>query len=566
MPGRAGRTAPSPPSAWATSCAACAPLRQVRLRRPLYGHFGQGLVHTRITFDLRTPGGVEQFRDFTRQAADLVVRMGGSLSGEHGDGQSRAEWLERMYGPELIQAFRDFKAIWDPLNRMNPHKVVEPYRVDDNLRMGPTHNPRHPETHFKFPHDKGSFAYALERCVGVGKCRKTESGTMCPSYMATREEMHSTRGRTHLLFELMNADVIGRDGGWRDESVREALSLCLACKGCKAECPVNVDMATYKAEFLTHYYEGRLRPMPAYAMGLIYWWARAASLAPGLVNYFTQNDPWARWLKKLGGIAPERQMPSFAQETARAWFRKRGGPRGNGKRILFWPDTFNNYLKSDTAKAAIEVLERLGYRVELPPRTLCCGRPLYDWGMLSTARRLLVQVMDSLEAEIRDGTPIVGIEPSCVATFRDELPNLFPDDERAQKLSKQVVLLGEFLMHEKVELPRLGGKALVHIHCHHKSVLQHTTEAEVLKRLGLDFTSLDSGCCGMAGAFGFEAANYGVSVAVAERRLLPALREAEPGALLIANGFSCREQIQDLAGQETLHLADVIKKALDARK
>ena len=251
----------------------------------LYGHFGQGCIHTRIDFELKTYEGVKHFRKFLDEAGDLVVSYGGSISGEHGDGQSKAALLPKMFGPELVRAFGEFKAIWDPENKMNPHKVVDPYLPGENLRLGPTYNPPHVETHFKYLDDKGSFAYATERCVGIGECRKEEAGTMCPSYMVTKEEMHSTRGRAHLLFEMLQGDPM--KGGWKTETVREAFDLCLACKGCRTECPMNVDMATYKAEFLSHYYEGRLRPRHAYAMGLIYWWARLASLAPGVVNLIT---------------------------------------------------------------------------------------------------------------------------------------------------------------------------------------------------------------------------------------------------------------------------------------
>jgi FAD/FMN-containing dehydrogenase len=528
----------------------------------LYGHFGQGCVHTRIDFELKTTEGVEHFRAFLNEAADLVMSHGGSISGEHGDGQSKAALLPKMFGPELVQAFREFKAIWDPSNKMNPHKVVDPYLPGENLRLGPHYHPPQVGTHFKFLDDHGSFSYATERCVGVGECRKEEHGTMCPSYMVTKEEMHSTRGRTHLLFEMLQGDPM--KGGWRAEPVREALDLCLACKGCKSECPMNVDMATYKAEFLAHYYEGRLRPRHAYSMGLIYWWARIASIAPGVANLIAQAPGLGKILQWLGGIATRRKMPAFAPQTFKAWFRERG-PRNVGRpRVLLWPDTFNNHFHPQTAIAAVEVLEHAGFQVVVPKKSLCCGRPLYDFGMLHTAKGLLREILDTLRAEIEASTPIVGLEPSCVAVFRDEMMNLVPMDEDAKRLTAQTFLLSEFL-EKKVpgyEPPKLHRKALVHGHCHHEHVMKFKDEKSVLDKMGLDYHKLDSGCCGMAGSFGFESEHYDVSVAVGERRLLPAVRQADDNTLIIADGFSCREQIADLTDRGALHLAQVLQMAL----
>jgi FAD/FMN-containing dehydrogenase len=350
----------------------------------LYSHFGQGCIHTRIDFELKTYEGVKQFRKFLDEAGDLVVRHGGTISGEHGDGQSKAALLPKMFGPELVRAFGEFKAIWDPENKMNPHRVVDPCLPGENLRLGPTYNPPQLETHFSLPGDEGSFAYATERCVGIGECRKEESGTMCPSYMVTKEEMHSTRGRAHLLFEMFQGDPMSK--GWRDKSVREALDLCLACKGCRTECPMNVDMATYKAEFLAHHYQGRLRPRHAYAMGLIYWWARLGSLMPGLINSVNRLPLFGPALQVLAGISTKRKMPAFAPQTFRAWWRRRPPRNPGGARVILWPDTFNNHFHPQTAKAAVEVLEDAGFHIVVPQESLCCGRPLYDFGMLTTAK------------------------------------------------------------------------------------------------------------------------------------------------------------------------------------
>ena len=530
-------------------------------RGALYGHFGDGCVHTRINFDLRTGDGLRKFRSFVEEAADLVVGYGGSLSGEHGDGQSRAELLPRMYGEELVRAFGEFKALWDPAGRMNPGKVVEPYRIDENLRLGPGYESARPPTVFHFPADRGSFGRAALRCVGVGKCRKDQGGVMCPSYMVTKEEMHSTRGRARLLFEMLDkGDVV--TAGWRSEEVKEALDLCLACKACRSECPVNVDMATYKAEFLHHHYKGRLRPPAAYSMGLIYWWARAASRMPRVVNAVSHAPGLSRLVKRLGGVAAERRIPTFAPTTFRSWFSARPVRNARGKTVLLWPDTFTNHFHPRIAADAVEVLERLGYRVEIPQRILCCGRPLYDYGMLRLATRLWRQVLDGLQTAIRTGIPVIGLEPSCVAAFRDELLNLFPDDDDARRLADQTLTLGEFLDRVDATLPPLHRKAMVQRHCHHRAVMGFDAEQRVLDRLGLDWEVLDSGCCGMAGSFGFEREKYDVSMAAGERVLLPAVREAPEHTVILADGYSCREQIVQGTGRRALHLAQVLRMAM----
>jgi len=531
-------------------------------RSALYGHFGHACVHMRINFDLQSREGIANYRKFVEEAADLVVSYGGSLSGEHGDGQSRAELLPKMFGPELIQAFCEFKALWDPDWKMNPGKVVEPYRLDENLRLGANYRPWEPQTHFQFPQDHGSLAYATLRCVGVGKCRHYEGGVMCPSFRVTREEEHSTRGRAHLLWEMTKGEVI-RDG-WRDEHVKDSLDLCLACKGCKSDCPVGVDVATYKAEFLSHYYEGRQRPRSAYAFADIDVWARLASNAPGLVNLTTQL-PFLRDIAKLvAGMPRERSIPPFAPQTFRNWFQRRQPRNPGATPVLLWPDTFNNYFLPDTAKAAVEVLEAAEFRVLLPGTSLCCGRPLYDWGMLDRAKSLLLEILDALAPEIDSGIPVVVLEPSCAAVFRDELVNLFPNDERARRLSQQTFLLSEFLEKKAhhFQLPRLDRKALIHGHCHHKSVMKMTDEEAVLKKMGVNYEAPAPGCCGMAGSFGFEADKYEVSLAIGELELLPAVREAAPGCVIIADGFSCREQIAQCTDRRALHLAEVIQMAL----
>ncbi len=428
----------------------------------LYGHFGMGCVHCRIPFDLYTRTGVDKFKAFMDEATDLVVRYGGSFSGEHGDGQARAQFLPKMFGHELIDAFGEFKAIWDPDGKMNPGKIVAPHSIDDNLRLGRgDYHPWDPETHFAYPDDQGSFAHAALRCVGIGKCRRKSSeepddDTMCPSYMVTHEEMHTTRGRAHLLWEMTQKEG-PIEGGWKDENVKAALDLCLSCKGCKGECPVNVDVATYKAEFLSHYWEGRIRPRYAYAFGLIDKWARLASHVPGLANLATQLPGLRAVAKLLVGIPQERAIPRFAAEPFTTWFRKRGSRNPAGRPVLLWPDTFNNYFLPETAQAAVEVLEALGHRVEIPRQHLCCGRPLYDHGMLDTAKRYLKRVLDRLAPQIALGTPIVVLEPSCCAVFRDELRALFPDREDARRMVQQTVLLSELLARGTASTSYLGS-------------------------------------------------------------------------------------------------------------
>ncbi|HET7871086.1 MAG TPA: FAD-linked oxidase C-terminal domain-containing protein, partial [Terriglobales bacterium] len=529
-------------------------------RCALYGHFGQACVHLRINFDLVTEKGIRDFRAFMEQAADLVVGLGGSLSGEHGDGQARGELLVKMYGPEMMEAFRRFKRIWDPQWKMNPGKKIDANPLDANLRLGAGYDPPKLKTYFSYPEEHGHFAEATTLCVGVSKCRKEESGTMCPSYMATKEEMHSTRGRTRLLFEMIQGDPLR--GGWKNDHVKEALELCLACKSCKTECPMNVDMATYKAEFLAHYYERRVRPRAAYSMGWIARWARMARLAPALVNFFGRAPFISGGIKWLGGISQEREMPQFVAQTFTQWFSRRA-PRNQGRpQVMLWPDTFSNNFHPAIAQAAAEVLEHAGYQVIIPQAGLCCGRPLYDFGMLDTAKQQLLQVLEALRPHIEAGTPIVGLEPSCISVFRDEMTNLLPGNSHARRLREQTFMLSDFLVKAGYTPPQLRRKALVHGHCHHKSVLKFDNEQELLRRLGLDFQVLDSGCCGMAGSFGFEADKYEVSRQIGERVLLPAVRAAAEDTLIIADGFSCFQQIQAFTGREPLHIAQILQMAI----
>jgi FAD/FMN-containing dehydrogenase/Fe-S oxidoreductase len=537
-------------------------LRKFQYRWTIFGHFGDGCVHCRITFQLKTAEGVRAYRKFMEEAADLVVRYGGSLSGEHGDGQARAELLPKMFGPEIVEAFREFKSIWDPQWKMNPGKVVDPYRLDQNLRAGPDYHPRHVQTYFQFPEDHGSFAAATERCFGVGKCRGLDGDTMCPSFKVTREEKHTTRGRAHLLFEMMRGDVIA--DGWRDRNVKESLDLCLACKGCKSDCPVSVDMATYKAEFLAHYYEGRLRPRQAYALGLVANWARLASRVPSLANFLTHAPVLGSAAKFAAGISQRRELPKFAHQTFRSWFEQREQRNRNANlgRVLLWPDTFNNYFLPDTARAAVEVLEAAGCDVAIPARDLCCGRPLYDYGMLPQAKQWLEAALEILSPDLEAGTPVVFLEPSCAAVFRDEMLGLLPHNDQAKRLSQQTFLFDEYLRKIDYHPPKFERPAIVHGHCHQKAVVGLKPTEEILSGMGVKAQVLDSGCCGMAGSFGYESDHYEVSMKVGEHALLPKVRATPADHLIIASGFSCREQIEQGAHRRAMHLSEVLAAAL----
>ncbi|MFG2052575.1 FAD-binding and (Fe-S)-binding domain-containing protein [Micromonospora sp. NPDC048930] len=535
----------------------------------LYGHFGQGCVHTRIPFELRTADGIRQFRSFLERAADLVVSYGGSLSGEHGDGQARGELLGKMFGDRVIRAFGQVKAIFDPDDRMNPGKVVAPYPLDSHLRLGVDFNHGDMDTTFRYPDDSGSFSRAVLRCVGVGKCRREHGGVMCPSYMVTREEEHSTRGRSRLLFEMLDGTARGGTiaDGWRSEAVRDALDLCLACKGCKADCPVNVDMATYKAEFLSHHYAGRLRPRSHYSMGWLPAAAVAAGYAPRLVNALAHAPALGRLAKAVGGIDQRRDIPVFAPESFQRGFAGRA-PGGDGSRgeVLLWPDTFTNHFHPGIAHAAVEVLEAAGWRVRVPDQPVCCGLTWISTGQLGVAKRVLRRTVDVLRPHLRAGTRVVGLEPSCTGVFRSDAHDLFPADDDVNKLREQTVTLAELLHGHSPgwQPPRIPAHALIQTHCHHHAILGTAADQAVLSAAGVDAEFLDSGCCGLAGNFGFEQGHYEVSEACAERVLLPAVRGAADRDVILADGFSCRTQVQQSAadGRTAIHLAELLRAGL----
>ncbi len=541
-------------------------LDEHRYRCVYYGHFGQGCVHTRMDFDFKTAAGLRTFRSFMEKAADLVVSYGGSLAGEYGEGHGRAELLPRMFGPELMEAFHQFKRIWDPDWKMNPNRLIGDVKLDEGLRLGLDYRPPQFATHFAYPDDRGSFAAAVERCFGMAKCRNLGSLTMCPSFQVTREERHSTRGRARLLFEMLKGEPLTE--GWRDEAVKESLELCLSCKGCTGGCPVQVDIPTYKAEFLAHYYARRIRPAHHYVLGLMPWWGPVAARTPGVANALSHSRRLAPAGKRLLGLAPEREAPRFARQTFRGWFQSRPPrqPGASDQRVLLWPDTFTNLFEPEVGQAAVEVLEAAGFAVELPKRRLCCGRPLYDFGMLGMAKRALRRILDELAEPIQAGTPMVALEPSCGAVFRDELRKLLPHDQHAKRLVAQTFTLDELLDRQGSgwQPPPLNRRALMHGHCHQEAVFGVEGERGLLERAGIEVELTRAGCCGLAGSFGYQAGDpYTVSVQAGERVLLPAVRAADEGTLIVADGFSCRTQIAAGTGRRALHGAQVLKLALD---
>jgi FAD/FMN-containing dehydrogenase/Fe-S oxidoreductase len=535
----------------------------------MYGHFGQGCVHMRLNFDLETTAGILKFRQFIDRAADIALAHGGSLSGEHGDGQARGALLPKMFGEDLMQAFRSFKHIFDPTNRMNPGKLIDAHQPHEDLRLGADYRPWQPKTHFAYAEDNGSLASATLRCVGVGACRKTDAGTMCPSFMATGEELHSTRGRAHLLWELMQGEVLPDQ--WKNEQVKESLDLCLSCKACKSECPVSVDMATYKAEFLSHFYEGDGRPLSHYAFARIDRFAQLASFAPHLFNAINSAPITRSLLQKILHIHPQRSFPRIAKPFTPDR-RHASDPRRRRDRrpslpntapvVFLWADTFNNYFHPPTLRAAHKVLTTAGFRVTLPTQHLCCGRPLYDFGMLDTAKDYLLKTLNALTPQLHAGTPIVVLEPSCASVFRDELTNLLPHDPRAAKLRDQTFLLSEFLIKHAphYQPPQLDEKIIVHGHCHHRATMGMHDEIALLRLTGAKVELLDSGCCGMAGPFGFEKEKYDLSQKLGERVLLPAVRN-NPKSIIVSDGFSCSEQITQNTNARPMHLAEVLAQS-----
>jgi len=525
----------------------------------LYGHFGDGCIHCRISFDLFTEEGVAKWMRFLDEASDLVLKHGGSLSGEHGDGQSKALFLPKMYGEELLEQFRKLKSAWDPAWKMNPGKVVDPWRPDEHLRLGPHYAPHTPKTKLHFTEDKDSFPHAALRCVGVGKCRRKEDAFMCPSYLVTKEERDSTRGRAHLLHEMLRGELI--TDGWRSKEVAEGLDLCLGCKGCKKECPVGVDMASYKSEFLSHQ-PWWTRPREAWSMGRIGSLAHLGSAVPGIANFFTHAPILRNVARAVAGMSQSREVPRFAGRTFRNLFRGHVPLHPDGEKVVLFPDVFNDCFMPETLIACVHVLEHWGFRVIVPEEWMGAVRPLLHYGWIEKGRKRMQQTLQELRPWLEKGLPVIVAEPSTVSVFRDEMGLLLPGDRTAQKLKKQSWLLSEFVMTRKLTLPKMGGKAVFHGHCHQKAVLKVEAMRDMLKGIGLSFDEPQPGCCGMAGSFGFEAKHHEISMQIGDLALLPKVRKAEQSTVIVADGFSCRTQIAQGTRRHALHSAELLHKAI----
>lgn len=528
----------------------------------MYGHFGDGCIHSRINFDLRNSQGIHTWRNFLEEAAKLVVKYEGSLSGEHGDGQAKGQLLSLMYSPELMDAFREFKTIWDPKNRMNPGKLIDAMPVDENLRLGPTYRRVEVPSHFSFGNlqSPDTFARATERCIGMGKCRSLEGGTMCPSYRATREEKYSTRGRSRLLFEMLKGEVI--TDGWDNKEVKDSLDNCLACKGCRSDCPTHVDLAKYKSQFLYEHYQKAKRPLMDTMIGHIGTWLPVATRISGLVNVAMKMRPFRAVAEKFG-LASHVKFPAVAAtafrngETCKGLLSasKLDAHSALSKTVLLWTDTFNNGFSPDVLEASVRVLRSYGVDVRLMSKQICCGRPYYDAGMIDHAKRNLVDIMAQLKDVIALGLPVVVLEPSCLSVFRDELRSLFPTDDKAAALAASVKTLAEYLESEDFDVPKLDESVYVHGHCHQKACGGVQAESRLVGKAAQSGAVLQTGCCGMAGAFGYHTKTAGVARSVAESELVPKIQPLDENAVLVSDGFSCRSQIRNTTGRSAIHLA-----------
>jgi FAD/FMN-containing dehydrogenase/Fe-S oxidoreductase len=528
-----------------------------------YGHCSVGCLHIRPVIDLKVPRGMEQVRAIADEITALVVEFGGTISSEHGDGRARSPFIERMYGPKLMEGFRRLKRAFDPDNRMNPGNIVDSPGILENLRYGVQYKTWSPVTMLDFS-SEGGFAAAVEMCNGVGACRKKLEGTMCPSYMATRDEEHSTRGRANALRAVLSGRMAPRE--FTGKRLYEVMDLCLECKGCKSECPANVDMAKMKYEFLHHYYQANGLPLRNRLFGRIERLNRLLCHVPTIANWMI-SVPFNRWLmEKVAGIDRRRPLPALAEQTFTDWFAQRPAPGAapRGEVVLFH-DTFVTYNTPEIGRAAVQLLEAAGYRVVLVDRK-CCGRPLISKGMLIEAREHAAWNVERLHPYAARGVAIVGLEPSCILTLRDEWVDLLRTDE-ARAVARQSALLEQFLLRERERGLQLrwtshGRQALLHGHCHQKAIVGTAPTVGALNWAGYRVSEVDSGCCGMAGSFGFEREHYDVSVALGNRRLAPAVKAAPSSTEIVAPGISCRQQIQHLAGRRAKHPAEVLWEAL----
>ncbi|WP_216913239.1 FAD-binding and (Fe-S)-binding domain-containing protein [Nocardia noduli] len=527
-----------------------------------YGHLGDGCVHVRLDFPLTASDGTRRFREFLTAAADLVVSYGGSLSGEHGDGRARSELLPRMYSPEAIGLFAAVKAAFDPDGLLNPGVLVDPDPMDAGIRVVTARAIRQPLA-LAYHGDDGDFGQAVHRCTGVGKCRADSTasgGVMCPSYLATRNEKDSTRGRARVLQEMIDGELAD---GWRSEAVHDALDLCLSCKGCASDCPTGVDMAAYKSEVLHQSYRRRLRPRSHYALGWLPRWSRLASRTPRLVNW-AMGVPALRGMGlRLAGVDPRRSLPTFADQTFRRWFAATAGERRTeGRPVVLFVDSFTNHFAPQVAIDAVRVLEAAGYRPRITERETCCGLTWITTGQLDAARRILARTVEQLGPALTEGIPVVGLEPSCTGVLRSDVVEILDTDE-SRKLASSTYTLAELLARDASwKMPSLEGiRVIAQPHCHHHAVMGWEADERLLTDAGAELVRL-GGCCGLAGNFGVEIGHYEVSTAVAAHQLLPALNSAEPDDVFLADGFSCRTQAVDLAAKDGIHLAQLLARNL----
>ena len=533
-----------------------------------YGHASVGCLHIRPLINTKEARDIQVMKEMTDEIADLVVEFGGGMSGEHGDGLARSHLNEKLFGAQLYHAFRQVKAAFDPDHRMNPGKIVDAPPMTENLRYGTEYRTLTINTHYDFSKE-GGFATAVELCNGAGVCRKKNEGTMCPSYMVTLEDRHSTRGRANHMREILSGKLPPED--FTGKELYETLDLCLECKGCKAECPSNVDLAKLKYEFLAHYNEINGTPLRSRMFANIHAMSKAASIWPSMANWTLTSPMMRRLMDRFVGIDARRKLPLFASQTFESWFARRGKlQNGNsnsgasaGKVVLFH-DTFINYNYPDIGRATVQLLEAAGYEVRLAERK-CCGRPMISKGLADAARENASFNVRQLQPFVENGYSIVGCEPSCILTFRDEYPDLVKG-AHATAVAKASFLLEEFIVKEKqagrwkLEFKRQQSKALVHGHCHEKALIGSRYLKEALS-MAYPVEEIDSGCCGMAGSFGYEKEHYETSIAIGRRRLFPAV-ENNPNAIVVAPGISCRQQVEHATGRRPLHPAEALVQAL----
>jgi FAD/FMN-containing dehydrogenase/Fe-S oxidoreductase len=528
-----------------------------------YGHASVGCLHIRPILNLKNGDDLVRMRRITEDITDLVLEFGGALSGEHGDGLARSEWNRKMFGETVYQAFRQVKHAFDPNNLFNPGKVVDAPAMTENLRYGPGYAPSDPPTIFDYSKQEG-FVRSIELCNGSGVCRKQQGGTMCPSFRATLDEQDSTRGRANALRLALAGD--SPLSAMRQKWVHEVLDLCLMCKACKSECPSNVDMAKLKAEFLQFYYQDRPRPLGQRMMAGIHLFNRAAAPLAWLVNPIQKNRLFRWLLEHAAGIDRRRSLPPLHVNHFRRWFARRRPSRGTGKRVLLLDDCFTTFNEPQIGKAAVRVLEAAAYEVELVGLT-CCTRPMLSKGFLAQARQLIQWQAPRLAARIADGTPILGLEPSCLLSLVDEWPELVPGLD-TQRIARAAEMADGWLAKQArsgvltLPLRPRPEHCVLHGHCHQKALLGTSGTAAGLRLIPeMDVEVLDTGCCGMAGSFGFEREHFDLSMAIANLDLLPALK-AQPEAIIVAPGTSCRHQIQDLAARRAWHPLQLLEQQL----